>query len=72
MEIIGFLFLCVLNMYLSITVIFIFAHGGGDLGPLLTGWVSTWEKLSGIGLLISNIFLWYILYQIAPFTLTFN
>lgn len=69
MELIGYLFLCFVNAYFSLLVAVNFTNGGGDLGPLLTGWVHWKWKVWGIILLLFNIYLWYLLYTVSPLTI---
>ena len=70
MEVIGFLFLCALNGMYSMAAYSNLAFGGGDLGPLLTGWVHWSAKVFGLGIIAINAWLWYILYSSSPFTIT--
>ena len=67
MEIIGFIFLTVILLYVTFIVVANLFIGGGDLGPLLTGWVPWYHKVLGIIYIITAAFLWYLLYLNAPF-----
>jgi len=67
LELIGFLFLCGLNTAFSAVVIFNLIFGGGDLGPLLTGWVNWEKKVFGVCILVLNIYFWYLLFINSPF-----
>lgn len=66
MAIIGFLFLCCLNLVFTVGCIANFCFGGGDVGLLLTGWVSPWTKFFGICLMALCIWFWYLLYINSP------
>jgi len=70
MEIVGFVFLCGITFYFSVLNIINLIAGGGDLCPLLTGWVDWKIKVLGIILIILNIYIWYLLFFVlSPFTI---
>ncbi len=72
MEIIGFLFLCFINGWFSLACTMNFAMGGGDLGPLLSGWVNWKIKVLGVAAIMLNIYFWYLLLKASPFSITVN
>lgn len=68
-EILGFLLAIFLNGWFTLFVIFNLLHGGGDLGPLLTGWINWKTKVVGIVLVILVIYFWYLIFLYSPFLL---
>jgi len=72
MEVLGFIFLCLLNGWFSLGAMVNFAFGGGDLGPLLSGWVGWRTKLVGVAWVILCSYFWYLIAINSPFTLTVN
>lgn len=67
-EIIGFIVLCLANSLFSIYNWANLWYGGGDLGPLLSGWVHWGFKVWGILMVALNLLFWYIIFLNSPFT----
>lgn len=70
MAIFGYIVLCLANIYFTVGSIANLIFGGGDLGPLLTGWVPWWQKVLGIILVILCGYFWYLLFIHSPFSVT--
>ena len=65
----GFLTLLMINGYLTLICIINLMVGGGDLKPLITGWINWKYKVAGILWFFVMIYCWYVLYIISPFTI---
>jgi hypothetical protein len=72
-AIIGFLFLCVMNMVFSLVCGLIFLAGGCDLSPIMTSRSTPWhEKIMVVLLIIMNITVWVALYEFSPLSININ